>query len=124
MPDIHPFSIGPRPVALFTHALESDGRVVLTGQMWTDADALLPDEVVAQTRRGMDNLAVVPDGVGYDLTHLVQCCCFLTESERDCAVFNEAYQSPCSTDRGSACKTVTVMERALAEMNCIARHTQ
>lgn len=57
-------------------------------------------------------------------THEVECRCFLTESECVCAVLNETRQGDLLTHRGSACKTVTVMARPLAEMNCIARHTQ
>jgi enamine deaminase RidA (YjgF/YER057c/UK114 family) len=39
---------GPRPVAPFSHAVESDGWIMLTGQMPTDPaapDAPLPDGI-------------------------------------------------------------------------------
>jgi enamine deaminase RidA (YjgF/YER057c/UK114 family) len=45
MPDFHLFAEGPRPVAPFSHAVEADGWVILTGQMPTDPaapDAPLP----------------------------------------------------------------------------------
>ncbi len=35
MPDFHLFAKGPRPVAPFSHAVEADGWVILTGQMPT-----------------------------------------------------------------------------------------
>jgi hypothetical protein len=62
MPDFHLFAKGPRPVAPFSHAVEADGWVILTGQMPTDPaapDAPLPEGVEAQTRRVMDNLALI-----------------------------------------------------------------
>ena len=52
----------PTPVGPFSHAAEADGWVFLTGQMPTsptDDAAPLPEGVVAQTRRVMDNLVRV-----------------------------------------------------------------
>ena len=118
---------GPRPVAPFSHAVEADGWVVLTGQMPTDPaapDAPLPEGIAAQTRRVMENLALVLKGVGLDLSHVVQCRCFLTEFERDYAVFNETYQSWFPDDRRPARTTVGVTALAvgaLVEIDCIAR---
>ncbi|MEM9211670.1 MAG: RidA family protein, partial [Pseudomonadota bacterium] len=79
--DFHLFSNGPRPVAPFSHAVEVDGWVFLTGQMPTDPqapDAPLPQGIEAQTRRVMDNLALILSELGLDLTHVVQCRCYLT----------------------------------------------
>lgn len=129
MPDpmFHMISGGPRPVAPFSHAVEVDGWVILTGQMPTNPDAPdapLPDGVEAQTRRVMDNLEIVLKGVGLDLSHVVQCRCFLTEFERDYAAFNEIYQSYFPTDRRPARTTVGVTALAvgaLVEIDCIAR---
>ena len=61
-PIFHMISGGPRPVAPFSHAVEADGWVILTGQMPTDPaapDAPLPEGVAAQTVRVMENLRVV-----------------------------------------------------------------
>lgn len=129
MPDpmFHMISGGPRPVAPFSHAVEVDGWVILTGQMPTNPDAPdapLPDGVEAQTRRVMDNLEIVLKGVGLDLSHVVQCRCFLTEFERDYAAFNEIYQSYFPTDRRPVRTTVGVTALAvgaLVEIDCIAR---
>ena len=57
----------PTPVAPFSHAVEVDGFVFLTGQMPTlpeDDAAPLPEGIEAQTRRVMDNLILVLGGVG------------------------------------------------------------
>lgn len=126
----HMISNGPRPVAPFSHAVESNGWVMLTGQMPTDPgspDAPLPQGVAAQTRRVMDNLEIVLVGVGLDLGHVVQCRCFLTEFERDYAVFNDTYQSYFPDDRRPARTTVGVTALAvgaLVEIDCIARRPQ
>lgn len=118
---------GPRPVAPFSHAVESDGWVILTGQMPTDPgapDAPLPDGIAAQTRQVMTNLSIVLKGIGLDLSHVVQCRCFLTDFERDYATFNETYQSYFPSDRLPARTTVGVTALAvgaLVEIDCIAR---
>ena len=127
MPDFHRFSKGPRPVAPFSHAVESDGWVILTGQMPTDPDApdeVLPEGIEAQTHRVMENLRIILAELGLDLSHVVQCRCFLTEFERDYAVFNETYASYFPEDRRPARTTVGVTAlavRALVEIDLVAR---
>lgn len=127
MPDFHMIADGPRPVAPFSHAVESDGWVLLTGQMPTDPaapDAPLPEGIEAQTRRVMDNLEIVLNGVDMDLSHVLQCRCYLTEFERDYAAFNEAYQSYFPVDRRPARTTIGVTALAvgaLVEIDCVAR---
>ena len=127
MPDFHLFAAGPRPVAPFSHAVEDDGWVILTGQMPTDPaapDAPLPDGIEAQTRRVMDNLALILGEMGLDLSHLVQCRCFLTAFERDYAAFNQAYQSYFPADRRPARTTIGVTALAvgaLVEIDGVAR---
>ena len=126
-PLFHMISGGPRPVAPFSHAVEADGWVILTGQMPTDPkapDAPLPEGVAAQTRRVMENLEIVLAGVGLDLSHVVQCRAYLTEFDRDYAVFNDTYQSYFPTERRPARTTVGVTALAigaLVEIDCIAR---
>ena len=126
-PLFHMISGGPRPVAPFSHAVETDGGVLLTGQMPTDPeapDAPLPDGIAAQTRRVMDNLEIVLKGVDLDLSHVVQCRCYLTEFERDYAAFNETYQSYFPADRRPARTTIGVTALAvgaLVEIDCVAR---
>ncbi|MBR26914.1 MAG: reactive intermediate/imine deaminase [Rhodobacteraceae bacterium] len=121
------FAAGPRPVAPFSHAVESDGWVMLTGQMPTDPDAPdapLPEGVEAQTIRVMENLKIILQELDLDLSHVLQCRCFLTEFERDYAAFNAAYQSFFPADRRPARTTVGVTALAvgaLVEIDCIAR---
>ncbi|WP_415403712.1 RidA family protein [Tateyamaria sp. SN3-11] len=127
MPEFHMITGGPRPVAPFSHAVESDGWVILTGQMPTDPDAPdapLPQGVEAQTRRVMQNLEIVLNGVGLDLSHVVQCRAYLTAFERDYAGFNATYQTYFPEDRRPARTTVGVTALAvgaLVEIDCVAR---
>ena len=127
MPDFHLFSKGPRPVAPFSHAVETDGWVILTGQMPTDPDAPdapLPDGIEAQTRRVMQNLEIILGELNLGLEHVVQCRAYLTAFERDYAVFNDTYRSFFAADRLPARTTVGVTALAvgaLVEVDCIAR---
>lgn len=127
MPDFHLLTRGPRPVAPFSHAVEADGWVILTGQMPTDPEAPeapLPDGAAAQTRRVMDNLALVLGELGLDLSHVLQCRAYLTHFERDFAAFNEVYAAYFPPDRRPARTTVGVTALAvgaLVEVDCIAR---
>ena len=127
MPEYHLFSNGPRPVAPFSHAVEADGWVLLTGQMPTDPDAPdapLPEGVEAQTRRVIENLSIILRELGLDLSHVMQCRCYLTEFERDFEAFNEVYASCFPEDRRPARTTVGVTALAvgaLVEIDCVAR---
>lgn len=127
MPEFHLFAKGPRPVAPFSHAVETDGWVILTGQMPTDPevpDAPLPMGIEAQTRRVMDNLALILGELGLDLSHVVQCRCYLTAFQRDYAAFNQTYQTCFPENRRPARTTVGVTALAvgaLVEIDCIAR---
>lgn len=130
MPDtllFHLLGSGPRPVAPFSHATEADGWVLLTGQMPTDPanpDAPLPEGIEAQTRRVMDNLKLVLEGVGLGLEHVLQCRCYLTRFERDFAGFNAVYRGYFPEDRRPARTTIGVTALAvgaLVEVDMVAR---
>ena len=117
----------PTPVGPFSHAVEVDGWVFLTGQMPTDPkddSAPLPAGVETQTRRVMDNLVLVLKGAGLGLEHVVSVRAFLTHFERDYAAMNAVYRSYFPADRLPArtCVGVTGLARdALVEIDFIAR---
>jgi len=117
----------PQPVAPFSHAVEADGWVFVTGQMPTDpADRAvpLPEGIEAQTRRVMDNLAIVLRGVGLGLENVVSARVFLTRFERDYAAMNAVYRSYFPADKLPArtCVGVTALAlAALVEIDLIAR---
>lgn len=85
---------GPKPVAPFSHAVETDGFVFVTGQM-PDSPAtpgVLPDGIVAQTRAVMENLKLVLAGTGLGLGHVVMARIYLTRFKEDYADMNETYR--------------------------------
>ncbi len=125
-PIFHNFSTAPTHVAPFSHAVECDGWIQMTGQMPTDPNddaAPLPDGIEAQTRRVMDNLIIVLEGLGLGLEHVLSCRVFITEFERDYAAMNDAYKSYFPADRLPArtCVGVTGLARgALVEIDMVA----
>jgi reactive intermediate/imine deaminase len=115
----HMIGGGPRPVAPFSHAVETDGWVFLTGQMPTDPaapDAPLPEGIAAQTRRVIENLRLVLGGVGLGLEHVVQCRCYLTAFERDYPAFNDTYRSYFPEGRLPARTTIGVTALAVGAL--------
>jgi 2-iminobutanoate/2-iminopropanoate deaminase len=126
-PLFHMIAGAPTPVAPFSHAVECDGWVFLTGQMPTDpADdgAALPEGVEAQTRRVMDNLVLVLRGLGLGLEHVVAVRAFLTNFQEDYAAMNAVYRGyfPADCLPARTCIGVTGLAReALVEIDMIAR---
>lgn len=129
-PLFHMVAQGPRPVAPFSHAVECDGWVFLTGQMPTDPaapDAPLPAGIEVQTRRVIESLEIVLAGIGLDLAHVLQCRCYLTEFGRDYAAFNATYQNYFPPDRRPARTTIGVTALAvgaLVEIDMLARRPE
>lgn len=117
----------PKPVAPFSHAVEVDGWVFITGQMptWPDDDNRpLPEGIEAQTVRVMENLILVLGGRSLDLSHVVQARVFLTRFGEDYTAMNATYASYFPEDRRPArtCVGVTGLARdALVEIDFLAR---
>lgn len=126
-PVFHNFAAAPAHVAPFSHAVECDGWVQLTGQMPTDPDddaKPLPDGVEAQTRRVMDNLIIVLGELGLGLEHVLSARVFITEFERDYEAMNAVYKSyfPAGRLPARTCVGVTALARgALVEIDMVAR---
>ncbi|BCP54024.1 reactive intermediate/imine deaminase [Kaistia sp. 32K] len=93
-PLFHMIADGPTPVAPFSHAVETDGFVFVTGQMpdTPGNPGLLPEGIEAQTVNVMLNLAIVLKGLGLGLEHVVMVRAYLTHFAQDYAVFNETYR--------------------------------
>ena len=128
-PIFHNFENAPTHVAPFSHAVECDGWIQLTGQMPTDPNddgQPLATGIELQTRRVMDNLVIVLQGLGLGLEHVLSCRVYLTEFERDYEMMNNTYQSYFSPNRLPArtCVGVTALARdALVEIDMIARRS-
>ena len=123
----HMISSGPRPVAPFSHAVEADGWVFVTGQMPTDPgapDAALPAGIEAQTKRVVDNLRIVLGGIGLGLEHVVMARIYLTHFERDYAALNALWPSFFAPEKLPARTTVGVTALAvgaLVEIDLVVR---
>ena len=117
---------GPKPVAPFSHAVETDGFVFVTGQMpdTPAAPGALPDGIEAQTRNVMANLATVLAGLGLRLDHVVMARVYLTRFKEDYAAMNDIYRTFFAEGRLPArtCVGVTGLAYdALIEIDLIAR---
>jgi reactive intermediate/imine deaminase len=127
LPIHHMIDRGPRPVAPFSHAVEADGWVFVTGQMPTDPDAPdapLPDGIAAQTVRVMENLKIVLDGLGLGLENITFARVYLTDFERDYELMNETYRSFFEDGKlpGRTCIGVTGLAvNALVEIDLVVR---
>lgn len=127
LPIHHTIASGPRPVAPFSHAVEADGFVFITGQMPTDPaapDAPLPEGIAAQTQRVMDNLRIVLAGIGLGFEHVTMARIYLTAFERDYAGLNALWPSFFEAGKLPARTTVGVTALAvgaLVEIDMVAR---
>jgi reactive intermediate/imine deaminase len=116
----------PKPVAPYSHAVEADGFVFITGQLATDPDddsLPVPPGIEAQTRKVMDNLTRVLKGCGMTLADVVCVRIFLTDFKRDYAAMNAIYATYFAADKRPARTTVGVTGLArdgIVEIDMIA----
>ena len=128
-PVFHFMPNAPKPVAPYSHAVEADGFVFVTGQLATDPDddaRPVPEGIEAQTRKVMDNLTRVLDGVGLTFADVVCVRIFLTAFERDYAVMTAIYASYFDANRLPARTTVGVTHLArggIVEIDLIAKRS-
>jgi 2-iminobutanoate/2-iminopropanoate deaminase len=127
MPIFHMIGGAPDPVAPFSHAVESDGWVFVTGQMpfsGTSNTSPYPEGIEAQTRQVMENLRRVLSGCGLGFEHVVSARIFLTRFEDDYERMNAVYAIyfPEGKRPARTCVGVTALARgALVEIDFIAR---
>lgn len=129
MPDILHHMIGgaPDPVAPFSHAVEADGWVFLTGQMpftGTANTSAYPETIEAQTHQVMRNLATVLQGCGLCFGDVVAARVFLRHFDEDYARMNAVYATYFPEGRRPArtCIGVTGLARgARVEIDLVAR---
>jgi reactive intermediate/imine deaminase len=130
LPIFHMIEGAPDPVAPFSHAVEVDGWVFVTGQMpfrGVSSTSAYPEGIEAQTRQVMENLKRVLAGCGLGLEHVVAARVFLTRFEEDYERMNEVYASyfPPAKRPARTCVGVTALARgARVEIDFIARRVQ
>ena len=117
---------GPQPVAPFSHAVETEGLVFVTGQM-PDTPAepgVLPEGIVAQTRAVMENLRLVLGGLDLGFEHVVMARIYLTRFAEDYPALNDTWRTYFAEGRLPArtCVGVTGLAyEALVEIDLVAR---
>lgn len=117
----------PKPVTPYSHAVEADGLVFVTGQLGNDplrpVDPL-EDSVEAQTRQVFANLQAVLNSVGVSFADVVFVRIYLTHFKRDYAAFNAIYNQYFTAENLPARTTIGVAELALGalvEVDLVAR---
>jgi 2-iminobutanoate/2-iminopropanoate deaminase len=127
LPVFHMIAGAPDPVAPFSHAVEADGWVFVTGQMpftGTANDSPYPEGIEAQTRQVMENLKRVLAGCGLELSNVVAVRIFLSRFRDDYEPMNRVYAGYFAQGRRPArtCVGVTDLARgARVEIDMIAR---
>jgi reactive intermediate/imine deaminase len=117
----------PEPVAPFSHAVEADGWVFLTGQMpftGTSKTSPYPDTIEAQTHAVMKNLETVLHGCGLGFEHVAAVRIFLRHFDDHYARMNAVYATYFPVDRRPArtCIGVNGLARgALVEIDMVAK---
>src|SRR3954465_3162778 len=127
LPVFHMVDGAPDPVAPFSHAVESDGWVFVTGQMpFTGLanDSPYPEGIEAQTRQVMGNLETVLKGCQLSLADVVMVRIYLTHFDADYQPMNAVYAGYFPPGRRPArtCIGVTGLARgARIEVDMVAR---
>jgi reactive intermediate/imine deaminase len=130
LPTFHMIPEAPAPVAPFSHAVEVDGWVFVTGQLpftGTSAASPYPEGIEAQTRQVMENLKRVLGGCQLALENVVAARVFLTRFEQDYEPMNRVYAGYFAAGKRPArtCVGVTALARgALIEIDFIARRVE
>lgn len=128
-PIFHMIAAAPNPVAPFSHAVESDGWIFVTGQMPfldTNLDAAYPEGIEAQTRQVMKNLETVLIGCASSLGDVLSARIFLLHFHEDYEAMNAVYASYFPPGRRPArtCVGVTGLARgARVEIDFVARRS-
>lgn len=128
-PIFHMITGAPDPVAPFSHAVEADGWVFVTGQMpfvGASLDLPYPEGIEAQTRQVLKNLQTVLAGCGLGLEHVLSVRIYLTHFEDDYTAMNAVYASHFASGRRPArtCVGVTALAKgARIEIDLVARRS-
>jgi 2-iminobutanoate/2-iminopropanoate deaminase len=129
MPIYHMIPGAPNPVAPFSHAVEADGWVYITGQMpfvGTSVDEPYPQGIEAQTHQVMKNLQTVLAGCGLGLGDVLQVRVYLLHFEADYPAMNTVYAGyfPPGHRPARTCVGVNGLAKgALVEIDMVARRS-
>lgn len=117
----------PKPVAPYSHVVESGGFLFVTGQLATDPDddsLPVPEGIEAQTVKVMDNLKRALEGVGAGLDRVVFARIYLTDFQRDYPAMNEIYKTyfdPAALPGRTTVGVTHLARGGIVEIDLIAR---
>ena len=123
-PAFHSFSDGPRAVAPYSHAVEIDDWVFLTGQLPIDQDGNVPETIEKQTELTIKNLRFVLEKCNLSLANVVSARVYLTNFEAHYERMNQTYGELFAAGRYPArtCIGVTHLARGChIEIDMIAK---
>ena len=116
LPIFHMAANAPDPVAPFSHAVEADGWVLITGQMPNEAgneSAPLPPDIEGQTRNVMKNLNAVLVSLNLGFENVVMARVYLTHFKDDYAAMNAVYETYWESEKKPAHTCIGVTGLAL-----------
>lgn len=118
---LHDVSTAPPAIGHFSHAVEANGFVFLSGQGPIDPDnGSMPEGIVAQTALTLENLRAILEGIGLSLENVVRFNIYLKRAE-DFQSFNRTF-SEVLGEHKPARTTVCppLLGEILVEIDCIA----
>ena len=127
LPIFHMAATAPDPVAPFSHAVEADGWVLITGQMPNEAgneSAPLPPDIEGQTRNVMKNLNAVLVSLNLGFENVVMARVYLTHFKDDYAAMNAVYETYWELEKKPARTCIGVTGLALnarVEIDLVAK---
>lgn len=120
----HVLDNGPHMVAPYSHAVEVDGWLFITGQMPIAADGSVPEGIEAQTHAVFENLKTVLTRLNSNLREVVSARVYLTDFQSHYDRMNAVYRTFFESSRFPArtCIGVTELARGcMVEIDFIAR---
>jgi 2-iminobutanoate/2-iminopropanoate deaminase len=107
---------GPKPIGPYSHAVEANGLIFLSGQLGIDPvnNELVSGGVIAETEQIMKNIVLVLNGLGLDISDIVKSVIFFTNID-DFSKINEVYGGY-FTDNFPA--------RSAVEVSCLAKNAK
>lgn len=120
----HVFGDGPKMVAPYSHAVQVDDWLFVTGQLPFLADGSVPEGIEAQTETVINNIRSVLNSSGFKEAEIVSARVFLTKFEAHYERMNKVYARlfPEGKRPARTCVGVTALASDCAiEIDVIAR---
>lgn len=112
----------PKPVGAYSHAIEANGTLYLSGQiaLCPVSGELIGQSADEQAEQICKNISAVLSSAGYDFENVVKTTCYLINME-DFAEFNSVYANYFKSKPARSCVAVkTLPKNAIVEIEVIA----